>query len=206
MSDKERDTYRTMLDESTVIFEHAATAISAEVSARRRKIPLAMFENILAPIVRAWVCNVPGVEPGPWMNIADGMHNEIDVVDADGTIVFILPPPYIDTELPSEPPVGRIVTTHTLVQQQHEMINNGDQRGAMAIENGILSAFLPANSIPAKAKYLRMYIDIWKRYEWPMEEILGPDASIIMSELTTRTTHPDTSGAHDDDESPTLIY
>lgn len=202
--------FQSVVKERLEDLSGAAEEIIQHQESRRRKVPIQMFESVLLPIVRGWVRNDKDVEVGVWMNIADGMSAELDVVDAAGNILFTLPPPFLDTYLSNEAPQGRIVTPHTLVMQQEEMIRNGDQRGVMTIDQGLLETFSPKTTLNHKSRYIRMYVDIWQRYDLPLEEVLGPLTDKVKEALKLQGSSVSTivqdKKSDDDNESVKLVY
>lgn len=152
-----------------------AALINASAAARRRRIPEPFFVDVLLPHVRKWVRCDPTAEPGFWLNVADGLNAEIDVVDSEGNVVVVVPPPFHDIAPSSSRPQGRVVTPAQIVDQQRALQENGDTRAVMNIEKGLIDILEPRPEDELKIKYIRYYIAIYQRYELPMEELLGPN-------------------------------
>ncbi len=197
-------------------FGSAAAAINQVSAARIRNVLEPYFQAVILPIVRKRVKGEVCDNLGVWLNTADGLNNPMNIVDQDGKLLFVCPPAFIDIKLNTTPPEGRrFTTTHHVVQQQSDMIVNGDMRGVMAIENGIYEAHKPTTDIHDRAGAILQLVNIYRYYKLPMEELLGPQADEILALADKRPktqgrlatpaqeeTHEPSSASDDDD----LIY
>lgn len=164
----------------------AADEINRMTERRHRKIPEPYFKTHVLPFVRAWMINDPENPPeiGYWLNIADGLNNEISVTDENGEVLFKVPPPFCDIPMRTVPPeTRRLVTVHNLVAVQGDMYDNGDQRGFWEIERQLVDICSPRPLDEDKTRYLTMLIRIWDRYDLPLEEIVGGMADEIRAVL-----------------------
>lgn len=162
----------------------AADAINQSVKDRIRSIPEAFFVSTILPIVRDWVAGRDTAQVGVWMNVADGINNPINVVDENGQVVAIVPPPFIATPTPHLPPSGRRFTTvHQIVQRQSDSLNNGDVRAVMEVEQELINIFNPKAGDEAKAVSLMNLAKIYRRYDLPMEELFGDAAPSILQRI-----------------------
>lgn len=197
-------------------FGAAVAAINQGSAARIRNVLEPYFQAVILPIVRQRVRGEVCENLGVWLNTADGLNNPMNIVDAEGKLLFVCPPAFIDIHLSTKPPEGRrFTTTHHVVQQQSDMIVNGDMRGVMAIENGIYEAHKPVSDQGDRANAILKLVDIYRFYKLPMEELLGPQAEEILALANKRSktqgqlaapaqeeTHEPSSASDDSD----LIY
>lgn len=186
----------------------AADDLLVAFEQRKRKIPEAVFIKHLLPIVPLWVKNA-SVDITPWAIIADGYNNELEVLDEQGKVLFILPPPFVDNSLPTSPPEGRFTVPHHLVQRQVDLVLDGDQRGAIEIDRALVDTFTPtAESVSErKARYVVDYIAIYERYNLPLQELLGPAYQDVVAAMKQQKAQPKKQEVrHDDGAEETLVY
>lgn len=181
-------TYQEIVRRGLEGFDSAVSAINAGSSARIRKVREKYFQAVILPIVRKRVRNEVCEDLGVWLNTADGLNNPMNIVNDSGELLFVCPPAFIDIQLNTKPPEGRFTTTHHIVQQQTDMIVNGDMRGVMAIEDGIYEAHKPQTEMHHHAGAIMQLVDIYKFYQIPMEELLGPQANEILALAAKRGT------------------
>jgi len=201
-TDRASEVFRAKVEAGMESMLSAAQLINQTIVDRRRKIPEAHFSTVLLPNIRKWVRNEPDAEPGYWLNVADGLNAEIDVTDQAGNVLFVVPPPFHDIPTSVTPPTGkRFTTPHQLVVQQVTMADNGDTRAVMDIEGGLADALMPRPEDELKVKYLKMYVQIYQRYELPMEELLGPDWRTVLenSPSLLGNATPSSQGNRNDD-------
>lgn len=172
-------------------FGSAVAAINKASAARIRNVNEPYFQAVILPIVRQRVKGEVCDNLGVWLNTADGLNNPMNIVDVNGQLLFVCPPAFIDIKLSTTPPEGRFTTTHHIVQQQSDMITNGDMRGVMAIENGLYEAHRPVTDQHDRAQAILQLVNIYKFYGLPMEELLGPQADEILALAEKR---PQTQG------------
>jgi hypothetical protein len=205
-------TYQEIVRRGLEGFDSAVAAINAGSSARIRNVREKYFQAVILPIVRKRVRNEVCEDLGVWLNTADGLNNPMNIVNDSGELLFVCPPAFIDIELKTTPPEGRFTTTHHIVQQQTDMIVNGDMRGVMAIEDGIYEAHKPQTEMHHRADAIMLLVDIYKFYQIPMEELLGPQADEILALAKKRNTTqaalpaPQPEETHDDSSDDDLIY
>lgn len=186
--DQANSTYQEIVRRGLEGFDSAVEAINRGSSARIRNVREKYFQAVILPIVRKRVRNEVCEDLGVWLNTADGLNNPMNIVNDSGELLFVCPPAFIDITLNTKPPEGRFTTTHHIVQQQSDMIVNGDMRGVMAIEDGIYEAHKPRTEMHDRADAIMMLVDIYKFYQIPMEELLGPQAHEILALTKSRKT------------------
>lgn len=166
--------YRKYVTEGLERMAVAATEINNHTLERKRKVPEPYFVNILLPVLRKWIKREE-VEVGHYLNVADGLNNEIEVVDVNGVKLYDVPPLFVDipTRVARAVPGERIITIDALVQMQGLHIDNGDVRQHFAIEHDLIDILSPRVEDSAKAKCLVQLIHIYERYELPIEELVG---------------------------------
>lgn len=187
MSDNGMDaanaTYRDMVMRGLVGMDEATNTINLLSQARIRDVREAYFSRVILPIVRKRVRGEDCPELGVWLNTADGLNNPMNIVDTNGNRLFVCPPAFIDTPLNTAPPEGRFTTTHHLVLQQQDMVKNGDMRGVMAIEEGLYDVYKSAPKQLVRTDAILMLVEIYKFYELPMEELLGPSFAELLKAI-----------------------
>ncbi|MNQ02264.1 hypothetical protein D3C85_149330 [compost metagenome] len=210
--DQANHTYHEIVRRGLEGFDSAVEAINAGSTARIRNVREKYFQAVILPILRKRVRNEVCEDLGVWLNTADGLHNPMNIVDDTGTLLFVCPPAFIDQQLNTKPPEGRFTTTHHVVQQQADMIANGDMRGIMAIEEGIYEAHKPQTEMHHRADAIMLLVDIYKFYQIPMEELLGPQANEILALANKRDSTkvalptPHQEEIHDEPSDDDLIY
>jgi hypothetical protein len=211
--DQANHTYQEIVRRGLEGFDSAVEAINRGSSARIRNVREKYFQAVILPIVRKRVRNEVCEDLGVWLNTADGLNNPMNIVNDSGELLFTCPPAFIDIRLNTKPPEGRITTTHHIVQQQSDMIVNGDMRGVMAIEEGIYEAHKPRTEIHDRTDAIMMLVDIYKFYQIPMEELLGPQANEILELANKRKAGkpgalptPQPEESHDEPSDDDLIY
>lgn len=211
--DPASEQYREIIRDGLNHMTEAALEINQFVAGRIRKVPESYFLNVLLPIVRAHVRNEYPENLGLWMNVADGMENHIEITDEQGAFLFKLPPPF--NPLPNRdqrPEEGRrFGTIAQLVGRQADMLDNGDTRGSMVIDNEIAALCAPRPEDETKTKNLALLVQMYARYKLPLEEVLGAAAAEIQElldkqEKTGTTAQGSTSNGQETGEEPDLIY
>lgn len=210
--DQANHTYQEIVRRGLEGFDSAVDAINKGSSARIRNVREKYFQAVILPILRKRVRNEVCEDLGVWLNTADGLHNSMNVVNDSGELLFVCPPAFIDNQLNTKPPEGRFTTTHHIVQQQSDMIVNGDMRGVMAIEDGIYEAHKPNTEMHHRADAIMLLVEIYKFYQIPMEELLGPQANEILALSAKRKNSqaalpsPAIEESHDEPSDDDLIY
>lgn len=210
--DQANHTYQEIVRRGLEGFDSAVDAINKGSSARIRNVREKYFQAVILPILRKRVRNEVCEDLGVWLNTADGLHNSMNVVNDSGELLFVCPPAFIDNQLNTKPPEGRFTTTHHIVQQQSDMIVNGDMRGVMAIEDGIYEAHKPNTEMHHRADAIMLLVEIYKFYQIPMEELLGPQANEILALSAKRKSpqaalpSPAIEESHDEPSDDDLIY
>lgn len=206
-------TYQAIINRDLERFGSAVATINELTAARIRDVREPYFQAVILPILRKRVRNEVCENLGVWLNVADGLNNPINVVDDDGKLLFVCPPAFTDIHLSTKTPEGRFTTTHHVVQQQADMIANGDMRGIMAIEEGIFQAHRPTTRVEDYADAVMKLVDIYKFYSLPMEELLGEQAGEILALAEKRKKSSATSQvaatqeeSHDASSDDDLIY
>ena len=209
--DPASDHYREIINTGLEHMTEAAKEINGFVAQRKRVVPEGFFINMLLPIIRAHIRQEHPVELGYWLNVADGMHNTIDVHDDKdpAKILFTVPPAF--NNLPDrdkKPETGkRFGTIAQLVSAQADMLDNGDTRGSMAIDSELNAICAPRPEDDEKTKNLLLLVEIYERYELPLEELLGSAADEIRQLLRKRDGKVVQGTTNDgDDEEPPLLY
>lgn len=210
---KANATYQAIIKRDLERFGSAAAQINAGTAARIRNVREPYFQAVILPILRQRVRNEVCDTLGVWLNVADGLNNPMNVVDDQGNLLFVCPPAFIDIHLNTKAPEGRFTTTHHVVQQQTDMIANGDMRGIMAIEDGLFEAHRPMTRVEDFADAVMKLVDIYKFYSLPMEELLGEQAEEILA-LANKRQKTTASGlaapvqeeSHDATSDDDLIY
>lgn len=179
--DQANHTYQEIVRRGLEGFDSAVAAINNGSASRIRNVREKYFQAVILPIVRKRVRNEVCEDLGVWLNTADGLNNPMNIVNDSGELLFVCPPAFIDIQLNTKPPEGRFTTTHHIVQQQTDMVVNGDMRGVMAIEDGIYEAHKPVTEMHNRADSIMQLVDIYKFYQIPMEELLGPQANEILA-------------------------
>lgn len=206
-------TYQAIVKRGLEGFGSAVAAINETTAARIRNVREPYFQAVILPILRKRVRNEVCDDLGVWLNVADGLNNPMNVVDDDGKLLFVCPPAFIDIHLNTTPPKGRFTTTHHVVQQQSDMVANGDMRGVMAIEEGIFDAHRPVTHVEDFADAVMKLVDIYTFYSLPMEEVLGERAEEILALARKRqkisaagTPAPVQEESHEPTSDDDLIY
>ena len=184
--DEAAEQHREMLQSGLTVMTDAADLINTAADKRVRRVREHYFVNNLLPIVRKWLRNdkEDPAEVGVWLNVADGLNNDIIIVDANDKEMFRLPPPFID--IPTRTVnIGatRHASIHQIVQQQDHLDRNGDQRAVYEIERSISDIFAPKPEDEAKRRNTFLLIGIYHRYSLPMEELLGARAEEILTAI-----------------------
>lgn len=179
--------YRKHAESKIAHLDNAAKNIIAINTVGVRKVPETYFYHKLLPIVRNWYKNGRTDAIGLWLNVADGMYNEIAVIDDDdNSELFRLPAAYLRfpakiirrADLNDRKP-----TLADVVDRQAIALENGDTRMAMTIESSILSA---VDFDPETLRYFKILstmVSIYTRYEIPLEDLLGEDADQLAAAL-----------------------
>lgn len=202
--------YRELIRSGLDHMSEAAKEMNDFVAARRRKVPEPYFANVLLPIIRDHVTGKAPQNLGIWLNVADGMHNRMDIVDDEGNILFTAPPAFnnIPDRSTRPDPNDRQPTIAQLVERQGDLIDNGDMRGSMDIDQRILEQCAPRPEDDEATENLVLLIRVYQRYNLPLKELLGEAAEEIAELLRTHSPTASTQGSNDDDAGaePTLIY
>lgn len=165
--------------------EHLNRASEAilNVVASKRQVPETFFYHKLLPIVRDWYKNGIAERIGFWLNVADGMYKEIQVVDDDTkTPIFTLPPAYsrIPPKVIKRKSLDeRTATMADIVDRQGIALENGDTRMVMQIEGALNQSVEFDTSSITYFKNLYIMMMIYERYEVPLVELLGESADTL---------------------------
>lgn len=180
--------YKEIVSQGLDHMSQAANEINSFVASRQRRIPEPFFVKQLLPIIRAHVRGDDNVELGIWLNVADGMNNTIEVVDENQQHLFIVPPAF--SKLPERdvrPPEGkRFTTIGHLVGAQADMLENGDMRGSMVVDSELSELCAARPEDGEKTKDLLLLVEIYDRYDLPLNELLGSAADEIAAALKQR--------------------
>jgi hypothetical protein len=162
----------------------AATEINQHTAERRRMVPEPYFVNILLPTLRKWIRR-EDVEVGHYLNVADGLNNEITVIDENGVKLYDVPPLFVDTptRVARFDDNNRIANVHKLVQIQGMKADNGEMRDFMNIEDDLVDMLTPRAEDAAKTEALVKLVYIYDRYDLPLEELVGDIAPVIRKAL-----------------------
>jgi len=161
-------------------WDDAANSILEMSKAMIRRVPEAYFVHKLLPIIRNWVQGLPA-EVGQWMNVADGMENEIIVVDEKNVELFICPPPFIGIPPRAHFSAKNRDSAHAIVHAQGLMYDAGEIRKANAIDESLFEMVVDKPDVAIKTAALDKMIAIWQRYELPLQELLGAHTDEIMA-------------------------
>lgn len=161
-------------------WDSAAQQILDMTKAMVRRVPEPYFVHKLLPIIRNWVQNLPA-EVGVWMNVADGMENEIIVVNEKNEELFICPPPFIN--IPPRTQFGKKNrdSAHAIVHAQGLMYDVGDIRQANSIDESLFDMVVDKPDVAIMTAALDKLISIYQRYELPLQELLGAHTDEIMA-------------------------
>lgn len=170
-----------------------------------RRVPEDFFKAVVLPIVRAWVQGID-VEVGKWMNIADGMENEIIVVDSKNNELFRCPPPFISMVPKSEFGEKNRESAFAIVHAQGLMYDAGEIRQGSAIDEALFELVVEKPDIAVKTAAIDKMIHIYQRYDLPLVELLGSHTDEIMKARGAPVKASTESKAAPDDEEDILIY
>jgi hypothetical protein len=185
-------------------WDDAANLILSMSQAMIRRVPEEYFTAKVLPIIRAWVQGIP-VEVGQWMNVADGMENEIIVVDSKNVELFICPPPFIPMPPKSEFGEKNRGSAFAVVHAQGLMYDAGEIRQGNAIDEALFELVVEKPDIAIKTAAIDKMIYIYQRYDLPMVELLGSHTDEIMKARGAPVKAATESKAIPDEED-TLIY
>ena len=186
-------------------WDSAAQSIIDMSRAMIRKVPEPYFFHKVLPLVRSWVQGLP-TEVGQWMNVADGMENEIIVVDEQGKELFICPPPFISIPPRSEFAPKNRNSAHAIVHAQGLMHDAGDIRQANAIDENLFELVVDKPDVSLKTDAIDKMIGIYQRYDLPLVELLGSHVDEIMNARGTPTKVEAKTQAIPDDEEEIVSY
>lgn len=213
--DQASDAYQKIVKSGLESMTSAADEINAMTKERIRNVPVAYFQANVLPIVRAWVKGDKTDMVGHWMNVADGINNPINIVNEAGELVLTCPPPFVGTPSRDQAPTSRFTTAHQVVQQQADMLANGDTRGVMAIENSLIDIYKPRPEDHEKTVAILQLVAVYRYFGLPLEEVLGPNAQEFMKNLTEGlgkvpdapvTSAPVTTGVDNGASDDDLVY
>lgn len=186
-------------------WDDAANMILKMTEDMLRKVPEEYFKAIVLPIVRGWIQGLP-VEVGQWMNVADGMENEIVIVDTKGNELFRCPPPFISMPPKTEFGEKNRESAFAVVHAQGLMYDAGEIRQGNAIDDSLFELVVEKPDIAIKTAAIDKMIFIYQRYDLPLTELLGSHTDEIMKARGAPVKAAATSKAIPDDEEDTLIY
>ena len=178
--DQATEYYRNMLEKKLSGMTSAADEIINMTRAMVRRVPENVFKHEVLPLLRGWIVGQP-VEIGRWMNIADGMENEIIVVDGENKELFICPPPFIEIIPRSDFGRRGELAGHAIMHMQGMMFDNGDVREAINIDANLTNLMLEKPDSALKTAALTKLIKIYLRYDIPMVELLGDHTEEILA-------------------------
>lgn len=187
-------------------WDSAAQQILDMSRAMIRRVPEPYFVNKLLPIIRNWVQGLPA-EVGQWMNVADGMENEIIVVDDKNVELFVCPPPFI--AIPPRTQFGKKNrdSAHAIVHAQGLMFDAGEIRKANAVDEALFEMVVEKPDVAIKTAALDKFISIFQRYDVPLQELLGAHTDEIMAArgVPTKAAAKD-QAPNDDEQHETISY
>lgn len=186
-------------------WDNAAQSILDMSKAMIRRVPEPYFFHKLLPIIRQWLQGAPA-EVGVWMNVADGMENEIVVVDEKNVELFVCPPPFIAIPPRSEFSRKNRDSAHAIVHAQGLMYDAGEIRKANAIEDNLFEMVVDKPDIALKTAAIDKMIVIYQRYDLPLQELLGKHTDEIMAARGAPTKAAVKDQAPDDDQHETISY
>lgn len=186
-------------------WDNAAESILSMSKAMIRRVPEPYFKHKLLPIIRNWLQGLPA-EVGQWMNVADGMENEIIVVDEKNVELFVCPPPFIAIPPRSEFTRKNRDSAHAIVHAQGLMYDAGEIRKANAIEDNLFEMVVDKPDVALKTAAIDKMIAIYQRYELPLQELLGAHTDEIMASRGAPTTASAKDQAPNNDQHETISY
>lgn len=196
--------YHEYVRESLESFSGAAAEINKMTGGRIRNVPEPYFRTKLLNIVRAWVTKAkPEPEIGLWLNVADGLHNHINVVDEQGEILFTVPPPFVDIELnTTDFKEARKNSIINAVNLQGLHADNGDRKKFWDMETELIEGNKAKPAEHSMAEAMTQLVKMYRYYDLPLVEILGEDGAAQIAPLLEKeaaASLPSADNGSDDD-------
>lgn len=197
--------YQAYIHESLASFAGAAEEINRMTAKRIRQVPELYFRTKLLAIVRAWVTKAqPEPDIRGWLNVADGLHNPIEVVNDQKEILFVVPPAFVDIQMnTTDHRLARKQSIIHAVNIQGVYADNGDRRQFWDMETALLDDNQAKPAEHSMAAALTQLVKMYKYYNLPLVEILGEEGAaqiepLLAKEEVKQTSLP--SNGSDDDE------
>ena len=177
--------YQNYIRESLLSFSGAAEEINKMTEGRIRSIPEPYFRTKLLDIVRAWVTKAkPEPEIGLWLNVADGLHNHLHVVNEQKEILFTVPPAFVDINLnTTDFREARKNSIINAVNLQGLHADNGDSKKFWSMEDELIDANAAKPAEHSMASAMTQLVKMYRYYGLPLEEILGKDGAAQIAPL-----------------------
>lgn len=159
------------------------------------------FTRILLPLI-VNIDNVPNIDMSIWLTIAGNAHRSINVFDASNTLIFTVPPllARVPTNAPSLTRDGQDISSivhHYGALRLVEHPATADVWFAAAMQDSIISV-----DEETHIKNLKTWIDIYVRYNIPLDRLL-PNGSVTLPDSlankpTVAESVDETTGEFDD--------
>lgn len=173
--------YQNFLSKELARAEEAADTLNNQIAIRRKMFESA-FKSSILPILRAQIRNEPA-DMVNWMVAAGGPNREIEVVDAEGKGLFIVPPPFVNTEATNEFVGNRDFDIPALMAAGETQRENGEFRYAQETDKKINTALTHNPIAVEKFEALLRNIEIYHYYKLPMQELLGDEWQTILDHI-----------------------
>jgi hypothetical protein len=200
--------YQRYLQESLSSLDSAADEINRMTAARIRRVPEPYFAKHLLHVVRAWVTKAdPAPEIGHWLNVADGLHNPINVVDANDNILFVVPPAFVDIQLnTTDHKAARKKSMLHAINLQGVYADNTNLREFWGIEESLVQDNMAKPAEHSMAHALTQLVRMYHYYKLPLVEILGEEGAAQLAPLLEAESgvakQTTTDNGNDDDDEP----
>lgn len=153
-------------------FQSAVDDLNAAFMEERHQMYEQVFQAKLLPLVRKWCVENDSTDLRLWVHVAKGINNEIDVLDGNGKLLFVVPPPFTPVSVPTTR-LGDVTQIHGLSQLITMKERDGDSRIAMELSSQLASMIGMEADRPNQIRHTIMLAKIWDHYKLPMSEILG---------------------------------
>lgn len=161
------------------------------------EIPEPVFVQHLLPLIQQYrkstltPRNSPdfkAVDLSPWLAVSGGPYNEVAVYDKNPRErLFVVPPPIV--RLPTAIPKidRRDGGFGALYMRFDELLKHGNQREAYAlIQKGVREQLVDA-AHNTQIEYMLRWVQIYRRYQIPLAEMMGENGERLDSYLNEKT-------------------